>query len=388
MDDVAAVSGPVSSGVAETETRGGNRLLSLDVLRGITIAFMIFVNSSGEQSYWPFHHADWNGWTPTDLVFPTFLFLVGVSIVFAFDARRRRGVTRRAIMISTIRRALILFALGLVMNGFPYFHFSTMRIYGVLQRIAICYLIVGLLYLWDRRPASKIVLVVAALVGYWALVRFVPVPGHGVPGRDIPFLDKDNNLVAWLDRRMFPGRLWDGTRDPEGLISNLPSLATTLLGVLTGLWLKTRHSLRQKCLGLAAAGVAGIVLGELWNPWFPINKKMWTSSYVLLAAGCSLLALALCYWIVEIRGWKRGWTFFWLVFGTNAITAYAISELLPTAIGLIHVGKQSVMSILYWKVFFPIHPPGMSAAAFALFIVLLVWVPVTVLYVKRIFIKI
>src|SRR5277367_264341 len=205
------------------------RLLSLDALRGITIAFMIMVNNNGDNRAWPFmKHADWNGMTATDLVFPTFLFVVGASIVFAYEARLAKGATRAQLAWQTVRRAATLFALGLIVNGFPYFQLATFRIYGVLQRIAICYLIAGLFYLWDRRWQSKLAVIAAALLGYWILMRWTPVPGLGLPGRDIPFLDKDANLVAWIDRHIFPGRLYEGTRDPEGLISDLPSLATAL----------------------------------------------------------------------------------------------------------------------------------------------------------------
>src|SRR5277367_3071485 len=200
------------------------RLLSLDALRGITIAFMIMVNNNGDNRAWPFmKHADWNGMTATDLVFPTFLFVVGASIVFAYEARLAKGATRAQLAWQTVRRAAILFLFGLIVNGFglalatfPHIPFGSWRIYGVLQRIAICYLIAGLFYLWDRRWQSKVVVIVVALVGYWILMRWVPVPGAGMPVRDIPFLDKDQNLVAWLDRHIFPGRmLYETVRDPE-----------------------------------------------------------------------------------------------------------------------------------------------------------------------------
>ncbi len=365
------------------------RLVSLDVLRGITIAFMILVNNGGRYAYWPLKHSDWNGWTPTDLVFPTFLFVMGTSLVFSFDSRLSRGVSKRSLALHTLRRFIVLFLLGLVVNGFPYFHLGTLRIYGVLQRIAICFLICSLLYLWDRGAKSKIALAVAALLGYWILMRFVPVPGHGVPGRDIPFLDKDANIVAWLDRHLFPGRLYEKVRDPEGLLSNIPALATTLLGMLTAMWLRTSKSMERKCAGMLGSGIALVLLGELWNPWFPINKKLWTSSYVLFAAGVSLLVLALCYWAVEIRGWKKGWTYYWLVFGTNAITAYVLSELLASALWAIRLSPNRTLSaFLYFDVFQHVQPPGVGALLFALAFVMVCWLVVWPLYVKRIFIKV
>ena len=179
------------------------RLLSLDVVRGITIAFMIMVNNNGGSGSWSFmNHAAWNGLTPTDLVFPTFVFVVGASIVFAFDARLASGATRAKLAWHTLQRAAILFLLGIVVNGFPFFELEHMRIYGVLQRIAVCYLVVGLFYLWDQRVWTKVAALVVALVGYWILLRWVPVPGAGMPGRDIPFMDKGMNLVSWLDRHV------------------------------------------------------------------------------------------------------------------------------------------------------------------------------------------
>jgi predicted acyltransferase len=216
--------------------------------------------------------------------------------------------------------------LGLFLAVFPLFHLSHIRIYGVLQRIALCYLACGLLYLWARRAANQaafyIGLLVVLLVGYWALMRFVPVPGYGVPGRDIPFLDKDANIVAWLDRHMHLGRLWEKTRDPEGLLSTFPAIGTTLLGMLTALWLRTNRTLQRKCAGMLGAGLVLILLGQLWNPWFPINKKLWTSSFVLFMGGCSLVLWAFFMWLTEIKGWRKG-TAFWLVFGMNAIASYA-----------------------------------------------------------------
>jgi predicted acyltransferase len=371
---------------AKTATK---RLLSLDVFRGMDIAFMILVNNGGQYAYWPLKHSDWNGWTPTDLVFPTFLFVMGTSIVFSSESRVARGESEMSLALHTIRRFVILFLLGLVVNGFPFFHLATLRIYGVLQRIAICFLVCSFLYLWDRRATSKIVLVVAALLGYWALMRLVPVPGYGVPGRDIPFLDKDANIVAWLDRHIFPGRLYEGVRDPEGLLSNIPAVGTALLGMLTGMWLRSTATIERKCAGMLGAGVVLILLGELWNPWFPINKKLWTSSYVLFAAGVSLVGLALCYWAVEIRGWKKGWTYYWLVFGTNAIAAYVFAELLSSGLDSILLSRRtSLNGYLYMHVFQQAHPPAFGALLFAVAFVMVCWLVVLPLYVKRIFIKV
>ncbi|HEX3662210.1 MAG TPA: heparan-alpha-glucosaminide N-acetyltransferase domain-containing protein, partial [Acidobacteriaceae bacterium] len=249
---------------AAPATTATGRLLSIDIARGITIAFMIMVNNNGAAAYAPFRHSLWNGWTPTDLVFPTFVFLVGTSIVLAFSRRLEKGASKASMATSIIRRTIILFALGLVVNGFPHFPWATLRIYGVLQRIALVYLCVGLFYLWRRDVRSKVVAIVVLLVGYYILMRFVPVPGAGVPTHSVPLLDPNQNWVAWLDRKLLSGRLYEGVRDPEGLLSTFPAIATGLLGLLAGLWIKSERPRRQIAAGLFFGGLLLIVLGELW----------------------------------------------------------------------------------------------------------------------------
>src|SRR5919112_903966 len=238
-----------------------HRLLSLDVARGITIAFMIMVNNNGGRGSWHFmNHAAWNGLTATDLVFPTFVFVMGISAVFAMEGRLARGATRGQLVRRTVQRALILCVLGIIVNSFPFFEFEHIRFYGVLQRIAVCYLAVSLLYLWTPRPWTIGTALVVALVGYWVLLRLVPVPGAGMPGRDVPFMDVRQNLVSWLDRQLFPFHLYrdapdHNVRDPEGLLSDLPAIGTALIGMLTGVWLRTRRSIPAKAGGLALAAL-------------------------------------------------------------------------------------------------------------------------------------
>jgi predicted acyltransferase len=378
------------------------RLLSLDVLRGLTIAFMIMVNNSGSSAWPQMQHAKWNGLTATDLVFPTFLFVVGVSIVFSTEARLRRGDSRKKLAGHAIRRAAILFALGVFSNGFPHFHLQHWRIYGVLQRIAVCYLVVALLYLWDRRVWTKVALLACLLIGYWVLVRWVPVPGAGMPGRDIPFLDKDQNIVAWLDRELMPGHLYEDSplhnaRDPEGLLSDLPAIGTTLLGLLTGFWLRGCTAARTKTLGLAGGATACLAMGYLWAIWFPLNKKMWTSSYVLVAAGWSLVVLAIVYWAMEQRGWgQKGWSkalaWPWLVFGSNAIVAYVISEELYVLLVQIHFtdgGKPSnPLRYVFQHFFTPIPDPGWRSFVYVVVYTAVCFLPVWLLYRKKIFVKV
>jgi predicted acyltransferase len=375
-----------------------HRWLSVDVLRGLTIGFMIMVNNNGggDQAYWAMKHTDWNGFTPTDLVFPTFLFLVGISTVFSTQARLAKGYTKSSLLLHTLRRAIILFLLGLLVNSFPFFHLHTLRIYGVLPRIAICYLIVAILYLYSPSWKNKAVLAAAALIGYWILMRFVPVPGYGVPTHTIPLLDRDANLVAWLDRHIFsPSHLYERTRDPEGLLSTLPALATALIGMLTGIWLRSTRSIVQKATAIAYAACAGLLLGGLWNFTFPVNKKLWTSSYVLYAAGWSLLLLALCIWLIDIRGARRTdastrktYTVL-LVFGTNAIAAYVLSELLPGALSFIH--PHPGVPFLRWfydSILHLIPYAPMASMIFCIAFAAVCWVPIYVLYRRRIFLKI
>jgi predicted acyltransferase len=378
------------------------RVLALDVLRGVTIAFMIMVNNNGGGGSWRFmNHAAWNGLTPTDLVFPTFVFVVGASIVFSTEARLRRGATRAQLAWHTLQRAAIIFALGLVVNGFPYFRLEHYRVYGVLQRIAVCYLLVGLFYLWDQRVWTKIAALAGVLVGYWILVRWVPVPGAGLPGRDIPFLDPDLNIVAWLDRSILPYHLYEdwvthNLRDPEGLLSDIPALGTAFLGLLTGLWLRSGKAILTKTLGLAATSVACLGSGYLWSIWFPLNKKMWTSSYVLVAAGWSLAVLALAFLLVEQLGWgkdRHKWLLWpWLVFGSNAIVAYMFSELVPEGlenISFTAAGRRTDVPAWIFQHFNAHIPdPGWAAFSWSLLVALVCFIPVWILYRKRIFVKV
>ena len=378
------------------------RLLSLDVLRGITIAFMIMVNNNGGRGSWGFmNHAQWNGLTPTDLVFPTFVFVVGASIVFAFHARMKRGATRKELAWHTVRRAVILFALGMVVNNFPFFHWTHMRFYGVLQRIAICYLVVGLFYIWDQRVWTKVAGLVVALVGYWVLLRWVPVPGAGMPGRDIPFMDIRMNLVSWLDRLIMPHHLYleypdHNVRDPEGLLSDLPAFGTALLGVLAALWLRGQRAAKSTALGLAAGAVTCLALGYLWSLEFPLNKNMWTSSFVLVAAGYSLTVLTLSYLVMDVWGWGRGESkglvYPWLVLGANSITAYMFSELVPGILDHIEFvaggKKTNPMGWLADHVFIHMPTPGWAAFAYSFFTLAYCFIPVWILYRKKIFVKV
>jgi predicted acyltransferase len=375
--------------------RVAQRLVSLDFFRGLTIAGMILVNNNGDESaaYWPLKHSQWNGWTPTDLVFPFFLFIVGVSMTFSFASRLKRGESSRQLVTHVLRRAAILFALGVFLNGFPNeFHPATIRIEGVLQRIALCYLLAAFVVLWTGTP-GRLAVIAVCLLGYWLLMRFVPVPGFGVPTHAIPLLDRDRNLAAWLDRKLLLGHLYEGTRDPEGVLSTIPAIATTLLGVLTGDWLRSNSSARRKLAWMLVLGVAFIAVGNLWSLSFPINKKLWTSSYVLFTGGAALIGLGLCYWVLDIKRWRGRWIMPTLTFGMNSIVAYAFSEILAKMLDAWPVRLATGQAIssqryLYRSFFAPLASPPNASLIYSLAFVLVCWVVAWLLYRKRIFIKI
>jgi predicted acyltransferase len=390
---------PTMTNPATAPRAGVQRFLSLDVVRGITIAFMIMVNNNGGPGSWHFmNHAEWNGLTPTDLVFPTFAFVIGVSIVFAFGARLAKGADRGQLARHTVQRAIILIIFGIIVNSFPFFHLEHMRFYGVLQRLAVCYLICGLFYLYDQRASTKWVALAAVLVGYWVLVRWTPIPGIGMPGRDVPFMDMNQNLVSWIDRHLFPHHLYlyapdHNGRDPEGLLSDLPALGTTLMGVLAGIWLRSNRTVKAKTAGLAAASVCSLAVGYLWSLEFPLNKNMWTSSFVLVAGGYSLAVLTLAFWAVEQMNWRKGWTYVWLVFGSNAIAAYMFSELMPGIFYNIHIGNprdphSNLTAWVFLHTFAHIPDPGWAAFAYSVSFCAFCFIPVWILYKKKIFLKV
>jgi predicted acyltransferase len=367
------------------------RLVSLDFFRGATIAAMILVNNAGNgpDSYWPLKHAEWNGWTPTDLIFPFFLFMVGVSMAFSFRTRLTRGESRWQLLRHVLWRGMILIGLGLMLNGFPdRYSLSSWRIYGVLQRIAICYVVTAVFALWTRRRAW-IVAAFTCLAGYWILMRYVPVPGFGVPRLDIPLLDPDRNLAAWLDRKLLAGHLYDGTHDPEGLLSTIPAVATTLLGLITGDWLHGIRSGKAKVIGMALCGLAGVGAGEFCNLWLPINKNLWTGSFVLLSAGLALLCLALCYWVLDVKHWRGRWTTFFLVFGMNPIAAYVFAELISHGLYRFSTAEGlSWQDVLYQDRFDAVANPANASLLYAICFVLMCWAVMWVLYRKRIFLRI
>jgi predicted acyltransferase len=365
------------------------RLLSLDVVRGIAIAGMLLVNNPGswEHIYAPLQHAAWNGWTPTDLIFPFFIFIVGVAVTYSLGKDIAQGSSRGDLLLKTAQRALLIFVVGLALHSFPWwgYDYAHLRIPGVLQRIAIAYLFAAVLYLHTdvRGQVSSIVVI---LLGYWALQAWVTVPGASAPT-----LEPGADLGAYLDRAIFTtNHLWQNTKtwDPEGLLSTLPAIATALLGVLAGTWMRSDRAPLDKVAGLFVLGSAGVVLGLVWGEFFPINKNLWTSSYVLLTAGLAAHLLALCYYLIDLKG-SRKWSQPFVIFGSNAIAAYVLSSLGTVTLELIEVGddETSLQAYIFTKFYLSWLEPIDASLLFAISYVLLWLAIMWVLYRKRIFIK-
>jgi predicted acyltransferase len=366
----------------------GARLLSLDVFRGLTIAAMLLVNNPGttQFGYHWLQHAEWNGCRPPDLIFPFFLFIVGVSMTYSLAKQRHLGTGRGAVLKKVVRRAFIIFAIGMLLNLLPSFDWEVTRIPGVLQRIALCYLGASLVVLATGIRGQAITAVLLTLV-YATLMRWVPVPGYGAG-----VLKPDTNLAAYIDRALMAGHLWHHNWDPEGLLSSLPAISTTLLGVLAGQWLQSPRTGNQRALGLLVGGVSGIALGLVMNAWLPINKTLWTSSYVVFTGGAALIGLGLSFWLVDLHGYRR-WATPFVVFGTNAILAYALSTLMAKLLAWWTVTRADGVHVIlktyiFERYFLPLATPRQASVLYALAFVLL-WLGLTsLLYRKRIFVKI
>jgi predicted acyltransferase len=357
----------------------------------MTVAGMVLVNNPGTWGaiYSPLEHAAWDGWTPTDLVFPFFLFIVGVSITLALSRRAESGGGKRDLYLKIARRSAIIYALGLFLSGFPFFNLSTIRLTGVLHRIAICYLCAALIFLktnWRR----QVVIVCALLVAYCAILLFIHAPG--VAAGD---LSKQGSIASYIDRAVLGNHIWKGgdkIYDPEGILSTIGALATTLIGVLTGHLLRSRRTAQEKVAAMFVAGVAGVVAGWAWNSWFPVNKALWTSSYVLLTAGMALQLLAACYWLIDIQGYKR-WSLPFRIFGTNALAVFFLTGLTARLLTLIKLtgadGKPiALQTVIFKNLFASWASPINASLAFAVCFVL-IWLGLTALLYRRgIFIKV
>ena len=389
--------------------------MSLDVFRGLTVAGMLLVNNPGSWAsiYEPLEHAPWFGWTPTDLIFPFFLLIVGVTTYLSREARRARGESDGAIMRQTARRAVTIIGLGLLMTGFPYHQFfvhlpggavfdstttpldaSHWRFTGVLQRIGICYLLAALLTM-RTTARQQIGIVVALLVGYWLALTLIPVPGHGMGA--LLLSDPSASLAAYVDRAIIgPHHMWiggGGIWDPEGILSTIPAVATTVLGVIAGRWIAEPRPLTERLNGLFAVGAIGMMVGLVWAWSFPIGKNLWTSSYVVFTAGMACVAIATCAWLIDVRGW-RAWTRPFIPFGINPIVAFVASGFLSRFIyTLVKVPRNgslvSVQSAMYDSLIAPLFAdPRDASLLFAVIYVVVFFAVLHLMHRRGIIVKV
>jgi len=345
------------------------RLLSLDVFRGMTIAAMIVVNNPGSWRavYPPLRHAEWHGWTPTDLIFPFFLFIMGVSVSIALAKRREERGWGADLAGKIVRRTLILIALGWLLSLYPRFNFSELRIPGVLQRIGLCYAVAALMFL-KTRPRTRIAAGLGILAGYGALLALVPTPG-GTAGD----LSPGGNLCGYIDTLLLKGHLYTPDFDPEGLLSTLPAVATALLGTLAGDWLRAKPVSSRTVPAMLAAGAGMMAIGQVIHPLFPINKQLWTSSFVLLSGGAALAALGICHGLLDF-GKRRIWAAPFRVLGTNAILVYVGSGIMVRTLALWKIGPESLpfRSFVFEHFLSPAFGPHTGSLVYPLFL-LLIW---------------
>ena len=366
-----------------------SRLIALDAFRGATIALMVLVNDPGDGShvYRPLEHSDWNGWTITDVVFPSFLWIVGVALTLSMAKRLQAGVTRGKLIGPVVRRALILFALGLLIYGYPEFHLSTQRYLGVLQRIAVCYLIASLIYLYSGVRA-QIVWLVSLLAGYWLIMTLMPVPGFGA-GR----LDVEGNFAHYIDRIVLGQHNYRSTKtwDPEGIVSTLPAIATALFGIMAGHILRLQKTLAERTAWLFVTGNILIAVGLICDIFLPINKKLWTSSFSIFMAGLDFVLLAVFIWVVDHLGYQRYVKPFFIM-GMNAIAVYMASELGDETLNWIHWGSgdnaTTLRSWIYQTIFAPIASPINASLLYALSYTFVMFLIAYVMYRKRWFLRV
>ncbi|MEO5579353.1 MAG: DUF5009 domain-containing protein [Gemmatimonadaceae bacterium] len=401
----------MTSTVAPLERR--ERLISLDVFRGMTIAGMLLVNNPGTWSaiYPPLEHAEWHGWTPTDLIFPFFLFIVGITTYISLSVRRERGDSDGALVRQILKRGGIIFALGLLMSAFPFYQWGTVpgmtdpsllerivyrwehvRILGVLQRIGLVYIAAALSTLRTTLK-QQVVIVAALLFGYWFAMTLIPIPGQGIGALT---LDKPaETLAAYLDRAILGlNHIWTGsvTYDPEGPFSTLPAIATAILGVFAGRWIAKRRPLVERIAGLFAIGCIAMVVGLMWHWVFPINKNLWTSSYVVFTAGMACATLATVMWIIEEHD-IRWWTKPFVIYGVNPIVAFVGSGVLARIIYTLwkvpYNGQPtSMQAVIYNEGFASWLAPRNASLAFALTTVLFWFAVLAVMYRRKIFLKV
>ena len=351
---------------------------------------MILVNNPGDWGhiYAPLEHSVWNGCTPTDLVFPFFLFIVGVSIVYAMGSRKANPADHRSLILRAARRSLTIYALFVILNLIQNFDFQHLRILGVLPRIAIVFFICTVIYIKaDRKIWAWIFWII--LITYYLIMNFIPVPGIGPSN-----LDPSTNLAAWVDRTVLTtNHMWSGSKtfDPEGILSTIPAIATCLLGIFTGTWMqRTDRTAENKVAWLFSISGLLVLTGLIWNGFFPINKALWTSSFVLFTGGLAMAILTLSYWLIDVNG-RQKFTEPFVAFGSNAITIYVVSGYLPLLIGTISVEedgqKINLWQYGYQHLFASWLSPINASLVSALVYVILLSIPMIIMYRKKIFIR-
>ncbi|PAC32217.1 acyltransferase family protein [Flectobacillus sp. BAB-3569] len=366
------------------------RLLSLDTFRGLTVAMMILVNNPGDWGhiYWPLEHAAWDGCTPTDLVFPFFLFIVGVSISYAFKDKQPDSKT----LLRIIERSLKLFGLGLFLSLFPKFDISVVRIMGVLQRISLVFFCCSILFLYTK-PRTQIGVLAGILILYYILMTVVPVPGIGAAN-----LYAETNLGAYFDRMILgiphlykAAKVWD----PEGLLSSLPAIGNGIAGMLAGYYMQNRdQEVHKKLLNLCLIGCMGMLVGWAWDSaGFPINKSLWTSSYVCWSAGMATCFWVGLYWLIDVKGYQR-WTKPFVVYGVNAITVFFLSGLIPRILRMIKLqnaeGEEVNLQVWLYKSWItPWFDSPYNASLAGAIILVSLWCGILwIMHNKKIFVKV
>lgn len=335
--------------------------------------------------YPPLRHAEWHGWTAADFIFPFFLFIVGVSVSLALSGRLEQKVDVRTIYIKIGKRSVILFALGLFLALFPSFDFAQLRIPGVLQRIAVCYLVSSVLFL-RTGVKGRLASILFLLGGYWAILKFIPVPGYG-PGT----LELEGNLCGYIDNMIFGSHLYKSGFDPEGILSTLPAIATTLTGVLMGDWMRSSAHAARKFIVLLLSGTLLVFFGLILHPLFPINKQLWTSTYVLFTSGAALILFGICYGVLDVLKMKK-WSIPFVILGMNAITVYVGSGILVRLLGLVKISEGNnhipLKTFIFKHLLAPWAGPFNGSLIYPMLILLVCWGILFFLYKKNIFIKI
>lgn len=349
-------------------------------MRGFTIAAMIMVNFPGHEDFvFPtLRHTKWNGLTFTDLIAPTFLFIVGVSITLAYS--KKLDAPKVPLYRKILVRSLKIFAVGMFLNMLPDFNFSDLRYTGTLHRIAIVFLVCAVIFL-NSNWKHQLGIAAAILVLYWLALTSIPTPGTGMV-----MLEPGVNLAAWVDQQYLPGKMWQGNWDPEGILSTFPSIATTITGMLAGRLMLLPLSPNEKSNFLLTAGFATASLGYFWNLIFPTNENLWTSSFVLVTSGFAAMLLGALYFLIDIRGLTRGIAP-GVIFGANAIAAYVLADILALLFYIMPIGGESVNHHAVAALSQTGMDPRLASMLFALFFVCINFIPAYLLYKKRIFIK-